>query len=259
MTFFSLYWTNQMNTYISSVPAWVSALFLLTFPLAVVLIATVVRNAARHAGFDANRTRAVTTAVYGFYAVFLLATSVLTLTGVFAANMLPPRPLLFAAFPYALILIGVVSRNTRFRMLIEYALVEDLVRVHIFRLVGIFFLIGAYYEVLPTRFALVAGLGDIITALGAFVVAKAVQERKEWSVAALLIWNIIGTADILTVVFSALIETRYAIANGTQGVAGIAQFPFSWIPAFAPVTILFLHFYVFAKLKAYKQSLVKSA
>lgn len=248
-----------MNTYISSVPVWVSALFLLTFPLAVVLIANAIRNAARNAGFEAKRVRMASLTVYGFYTAFLLFTSVLTLTGIFAENMLPPRPLLFAAFPYAFLLIGAASRSTRFRTLMEHALVGDLVKVHIFRLVGIFFLIGAYYEVLPVRFALVAGLGDIITALGALVVAKAVQERKEWSFAVLLIWNVFGTVDILTVVGSALVETRYAIANGTQGVAGIAQFPFSWIPAFAPVTILFLHFYVFVKLKAYKQSLVKTA
>jgi quinol-cytochrome oxidoreductase complex cytochrome b subunit len=113
----------------------------------------------------------------------------------------------------------------------------------------VFFLITAYYEALPPSFALLAGFGDILTAIGALFVSKWISENKSWSRKATFVWNIFGLWDIVSVMISAIIITRSSIENNTQPIIEMTKIPFVWIPAFAPAVIIFLHIAVFKKLK----------
>jgi hypothetical protein len=127
---------------------------------------------------------------------------------------------------------------------------QSLVRLHIFRFVGVYFLIATYYNALPDHFAILAGLGDMATAFGAIFIAKAIEENKSWSRKATLIWNIFGFWDIVSVLVSAVLTTRYSIQHPeNQSIVEISKFPFVWIPAFAPVVIVFMHIAIFKKLK----------
>jgi hypothetical protein len=73
-----------------------------------------------------------------------------------------------------------------------------------------------------------------------------------------LVWNIIGFWDIISVLASAVIITKQAIASNTTGILEMTKFPFSLIPAFAPATksksIIFLHICIFKKLKMQDKS-----
>ena len=62
------------------------------------------------------------------------------------------------------------------------------------------------------------------------------------------IWNFIGLIDITSVIVTAVYLTKVSLESGGDGVAQFGTFPFSWIPAFAPATIVFLHILVFKKL-----------
>ena len=125
-----------------------------------------------------------------------------------------------------------------------------MVRLHTFRFVGVYFLIATYYDALPSHFAILAGLGDMATAFGAIFIAKAIEENKTWSRKATLIWNIFGFWDIISVIISAILTTRYSIQHPeSQGIVEMAKFPFVWIPAFAPVVIIFMHIAIFKKMK----------
>jgi len=75
--------------------------------------------------------------------------------------------------------------------------------------------------------------------------------RKGWAYAKqfALLWNIIGSVDIISVIVTATIITQQAIESNLAGAQQFGTFPFSWIPAFAPATIIFLHLLVFRKLK----------
>jgi hypothetical protein len=102
-----------------------------------------------------------------------------------------------------------------------------------------------------------AGLGDMATALGAIFVAKAVEDNKSWSRKATLIWNIFGFWDIVSVIVSAVLTTRYSIQNPeNQGIIEMTKFPFVWIPAFAPAVIVFMHIAIFKKLKRERKILI---
>ena len=135
---------------------------------------------------------------------------------------------------------------------IDNVSLQSLIRLHIFRFVGVFFLITYTYGALPKVFALGGGIGDIFAAGTAIFVAKAVEQKKSYARSLTFVWNIIGLLDIINVAVTAVITTKMSIENGTQGVVTIADFPFCWIPAFAPATIVFLHLMIFKKLRLEK-------
>jgi len=121
--------------------------------------------------------------------------------------------------------------------------------VHIFRLIGIFFLLLAFHDALPKLFAIVAGLGDILTSITCIFVAKSIKQQKTYAKTLALLWNTFGLMDIMFTAVTAIVLTKLSIDNGTMGVDTLARFPFCLIPAFAPPIIIFLHIAIFKKVK----------
>jgi hypothetical protein len=146
-------------------------------------------------------------------------------------------------------LFTVVIRSTSYKTILESLALEDLVKIHIFRLVGVFFILLAYYETLPKFFAIIAGFGDMITAITSIFVVRAIRGNKPYAKRLVYIWNTFGLADILFTALSSLILTKISIDTGAMGVEALAHFPFCYIPAFAPPTIVFSHIAIYQKLK----------
>lgn len=238
---------------------WFNIVFICAFPIWIALIGRTVRHAAQDAGFDVARKKRIMQLTFGFYTVYLLYVTAMSLTGVFLVNTLPPRILLLTAIPYVLVLLVLSVGNSTFKLLLQHMRIEDLILIHSFRFVGVVFLMAAWFGVLPARFAVMAGVGDILTAIGAIFIAKMIKNRSGRSMLALWIWNIFGTLDIFSVLVNALLETHLSLETGTQGVLAIAQFPYSWIPAIAPVTILFSHGRIFLMMRSFRHSTLKSA
>jgi hypothetical protein len=107
----------------------------------------------------------------------------------------------------------------------------------------------ALYNTLPKPFGLIAGIGDMLTALSSVFVAGAIKRNKPYAPKLTYIWNIFGTVDILFTAIAANVLTKLSIDTSVMGVDTLARFPFCIIPAFAPPTILFLHWSIFIKLK----------
>jgi Co/Zn/Cd efflux system component len=126
------------------------------------------------------------------------------------------------------------------------------VKIHVFRLVGVFFIVSWYYNILPKSFALIGGIGDIFAAITAIFVANLIEKKSKNYKKITLIWNIIGFWDIVSVITSAIYITKQAIDSNSQGILEMTKFPFCLIPAFAPATIIFLHICIFKKLKMEK-------
>ncbi len=112
-----------------------------------------------------------------------------------------------------------------------------------------FFVLLAVHNALPKPFAYIAGFGDMITALSSIFVVKAIQQQKTHAKKLTYIWNVFGTIDILFTAIAANVLTKISIDTGAMGVDTLAMFPFCIIPAFAPPTILLLHWVIFQKLK----------
>jgi len=232
-----------MQHYISSAPSWVIISLIPLFLYAIFFVTGPFQQAALDAGMTAGQSQKIRYGIFGFYLLFLAYASVLALNGVLDVNTLPPRNMVWAGFPLLLILFGIVGNTPLFKRLLKAITLEALIRLHIFRILGAFFLILLAYQLLPARFALFAGLGDVITAIFAYPVARmAAQKRGGWKVA-LYVWNIFGIMDIIDLLIVAVLTG----ANGN--LREMAIFPFVWFPAFAPATILFLHASVFRKLR----------
>ena len=235
-----------MNILTTTVPIWVSIAFIFTFPIAIFRMASTAKLADDSAGFDGEKARKV---VLIFGLSYLLVVSIVVTTGFFTVNTLPPRILLTTTLPLLLFYLFYVSKTKMYGRFLENTPLESIIRLHIFRLVGVFFLITYFYGALPKYFALSGGIGDIFAATTAIFVANAVEKKKSYARPLVYVWNIVGLLDIINVAIAAVISTKLSIENGTKGVVAIADFPFCWIPAFAPATIVFLHIMIFKKLR----------
>ncbi|MFC0513535.1 hypothetical protein ACFFGT_04960 [Mucilaginibacter angelicae] len=231
-----------MAHYVSAAPLWAVIVFIPVFLYSVFFITRTARQAALNAGLAQHQARNIRFGIFGFSVLYLLYASMLALNGVLDVNALPPRALVWAGIPLMVILFAIIGNLPLYKRLLQSIPLEALIRVHIFRVVGVFFLILLSYRVLPARFGLFAGLGDIITALFAYPVARmASRQQRGWKLAVYL-WNIFGIMDIIDLL-------TVAVLTGSGGnLREMAIFPFVWFPVFAPATILFLHAAVFRKL-----------
>ncbi|MEN0051978.1 MAG: hypothetical protein AAF806_33235 [Bacteroidota bacterium] len=237
-----------MELAITNVPFWVSLLFIFSFIAPIYLMASVAKNTYVKIGRTSSEAQQISRNIYLFYTAYLVFIAVLSLLGIFAENTLPPRILILGALPLLLFYFLYVNRSAWFKTIIENAPLSDLVKIHLFRFVGIFFFINYYYGTLPKQFAFIGGGGDILTAMLAIWVIYAFNHQKKYAIPLTWIWNFLGLLDILSVLVNAIILTKEAVATGGAGVAQFGSFPFSWIPAFAPATILFLHTVIFERL-----------
>ena len=232
-----------MNTLINyPLPDWIAIAFLCVIFIPSIMIAFLAKK-----GLD-NSNKALF-AVLAFFGLYFTYVSVASLNGLVDGVFLPPLVLLFCTLPLALFLFIIVLNLKIFKQFLNNIPLENLVSVHIFRLIGVFFLLLAFYDSLPKFFAIVAGLGDMITAITSIFVAKAITDRKHYAKKLTFLWNCFGLLDILFTAVSANVLTKLSLDTGSMGIDTLARFPFCFIPAFAPPVIIFLHILIFKKIK----------
>ena len=228
----------------NQIPEIFSILFLLAFMFPVVMVARLAKKGKIRNGFWL---------VLGFYIPYLIIVAIASLNGFFDAVMLPPKIVLTTTLPLA-IFVTIIYNTEICKKANTILNLEDLVKIHIFRLIGSTFIILFLYDLLPQVFALFAGIGDLLTAISSIFVAKAIRNKKNYARKLTYIWNTFGLVDILITSAMAIIFTKISIDNSIQGVEFLAEFPFCFIPAFAPPTIIFLHLLVFRKLSWLKKA-----
>jgi hypothetical protein len=236
---------NTITYYV--IPEWISIAFLIAIPLPFIVIIYFFRKET----FKTPHAWLVTF-VTAFFSVYLVYIGFASFLEWFNPVSFPPRVLLFTTLPYAFFLFGYVLNTNLYQKIVTNAPLENLVKLHVFRLLGVFFILLALHDALPKPFAYIAGVGDVLTAISSIFVAKAIQQRKRYTSKLTLYWNIFGTIDILFTAIAANVLTKISIDTGAMGVDTLARFPFCIIPAFAPPTILLIHWAIFKKLK--KQS-----
>ncbi|OCX53727.1 hypothetical protein BEL04_05400 [Mucilaginibacter sp. PPCGB 2223] len=223
-------------------PVWTIVLFIPVFLYCIYYLSRPVKQAALDAGLTPQKAQNIQTGIVLFYFLYLAYASTLALLGAMDLNALPPRAMLYAGIPLAIFLFAFVGSRKLYKKLLQAISLEALVRLHIFRLAGAFFILMYAYHTLPARFAFFAGLGDMITAVFAFPVARMVRTQQHGWKIALRVWNLFGIMDIVDLL-------TVAVLTGADGnLREMAVFPYVWFPAFAPATILFLHAAVYRKL-----------
>ena len=124
------------------------------------------------------------------------------------------------------------------------AVLIPILLLHSLRHLGLMFLTrGAVYPGLPQQFAYPAALGDLITAVLAFV--SVFQVSRNWARARSLVWifNVFGTLDLIC-----------AITLATIYRAPVFMGPAYWIPAFWVPALLVTHYVTFVGLTKHWKS-----
>ncbi len=159
------------------------------------------------------------------------------------ARITPPLPqVLIGAITLVLIMSAVFNRALR--VWLEQVNLRGFVAFHLTRFVGIVFLVMYSRGQLGGEFALTAGWGDIIAAVGALGIALLLPDPLQQP-RVLFLWNAFGLADILTVVVTA---TRVALRSPAD-IASLLQFPMSLVPTFVVPIVIASHVLVFWRLR----------
>ncbi|MEM8847433.1 MAG: hypothetical protein AAGD17_10060 [Bacteroidota bacterium] len=236
-----------MNFFTTELPVWVSILFLVVIPIPIYLIAQLGQKGASNP-FTSVKPKNVFYGILAFYLLYLTYVTIACFQGLFSVQSLPPKIMMFTAIPLLFFLSVFVLNLPYTKRILRKTHLSDLIRIHIFRLIGSFFLIMGFYKTVPTLFSLSAGLGDITVALTSIWVSNIVLKEKTYSKKVTFLWNTFGLLDILMTSFLAFWFTKLSIETGSLGVDVLTEFPFCFIPSFAPATIIFLHLCVYKKL-----------
>jgi hypothetical protein len=158
------------------------------------------------------------------------------------AELHPPLPQALIAVLTALLL-WAGSANRGFNEWLAQVSLRRVVAFHLTRFVGFAFLALYSRGELPEKFAVPAGWGDIAVATLALGIVVFVP-RPGTRPGLLLVWNALGFADILNVVFTA---AGQAIAN-PESMSALMRFPMSLVPTFLVPLIIASHMLVFWRL-----------
>jgi hypothetical protein len=110
-----------------------------------------------------------------------------------------------------------------------------LVAVHTWRVVGIAFLWGVSQGILPPAFGIPAGVGDILIGVTAIPFAYFLRKGFSWSKYALVVWSVLGIADLVNAISLGLI-TAPELPGSTM-----TTFPWVLIPTMGVPLALILH------------------
>jgi hypothetical protein len=150
----------------------------------------------------------------------------------------PPTPQLIALALAGLLLLNSVALPG-FRGWLATLPLRRLIAVHVFRFVGVYFLVLYGRGQLPYDFAVKGGWGDIATATGAvllLVVPGLVARRG-----VVLAWNAFGLVDIVFVVLTA---TRLGLADPSS-MRALLRLPLALLPTFYVPLVVATHVWIF--------------
>src|SRR6267378_3403332 len=198
---------------------------------------------------DANgrRTRNLTvSALAGWFVAACVA-------GVMGSINEPTRPplvlLAFVAVPIVgCVLACLASRS--FRAFADGLSLTLLVGSHLWRFVGLGFVIAWLMGSLPAGFGMPEGFGDIIAAAGALVLLPALR-RGTASRGWLLAWNTWGFIDLLSAITMGVLYSNGPLgllSAGTVTTRLMVTFPVSLIPTFFVPLFLLLHALTFKRI-----------
>ncbi|MCI0454306.1 MAG: hypothetical protein L0Y68_04835 [Candidatus Dadabacteria bacterium] len=179
--------------------------------------------------------------IIGVFAWFLLAIA----AGKYRllTNVPPPFPQV-VLFGLTLILLLLFWKWSVFRNWALKVDIRALLLVHLFRFIGIYFLILHSRGELPYAFAVPGGLGDIAIAIVASLLLFISPERGGIALKAFFIWNLLGLLDILFVVATA---GRLWMADPAS-MSALTKLPLSLLLTFLVPIIIFTHIVIFVRL-----------
>ena len=172
--------------------------------------------------------------------VWLVIASLAAAAGVIGRSPIPPPGIAFLLTGAVLLLLW-SSRVAREH--VRRLGARPLVAFHLTRLVaGVYFLALYQRGLLPREFAVVAGWGDILVAIGAMLVLwRCLPVRTSLERQGLLLWNTLGLIDILLVLANGM---RLFVRDAGLGLA-FTGLPLALLPTFVVPIVITSHLLLF--------------
>jgi hypothetical protein len=159
------------------------------------------------------------------------------------ALLAPPLPqVMIGAITLLLVLAGAL--NPGLRSWLAQVNLRGFVAFHLTRFVGVVFLLMSARGRLTGEFAIPAGWGDIAVAVGALAIVTLLRDPLSRPVA-LMLWNALGLADILAVVF---IAAKLGMAD-RELIAPLLRFPMSLVPTYVVPLVVASHVLIYWRLR----------
>jgi hypothetical protein len=139
--------------------------------------------------------------------------------------------------------------SLRFRDFTDTIPLTILVGSHVWRFVGLGFVIAWLSGALPAGFGIPEGFGDIIAAAGAVALLPRIREgtaTRGW----LLAWNIFGLMDLVSAITMGVLFSEGPaglLHTATSNTALMVTFPVSLIPTFFVPLFLLVHALIFRR------------
>jgi hypothetical protein len=124
-------------------------------------------------------------------------------------------------------------------------IISILIAVHSWRIVGIVFLWGMTHALLDPAFAVPAGVGDVLIGMTAIPFAIFVWRGYSWSKYAVVVWSVLGIADLVNAV------TLGVITNPDFQTSTMTTFPWILVPTVGVPLALALHGITLYRLRNY--------
>lgn len=200
-----------------------------------------INNQYRARGED---SRVITKIVLVVVAVWFLAAFIGGLMNLFSRTGGPPLPVgFFMVIPVGGFTLAYIM-SSRVRHAADQIPLWVITIAHVWRFVGLGFVIGALIHVLPPQFGFPEGLGDFVAALFCLPLALAIRKGSHTPGlrAAFIAWNIFGLIDLLSAISMGILysESSFGILRTDLSTALMTTFPVNLIPTFfLPLFILF--------------------
>lgn len=110
-------------------------------------------------------------------------------------------------------------------------------------MLGVAFLWGVSQGILHPAFGIPAGVGDILIGVTAIPFAYFLRRGFGWSNYALVVWNVLGIADLVMAVSLGL------ITSPIFGISTMTTFPWILVPVFGVPFALLLHGIILYRLR----------
>jgi hypothetical protein len=145
-----------------------------------------------------------------------------------------------------------LARSTRLAAAVAAIPVSSLIRVQVYRVAGVVFLLAWAAGRLPALFAVPAGLGDVAVGVAAPFVAARVADGSERSRRLARGWNLAGIADLVMAVTLGAVTSPSALWSAPfhQASPLISRLPLVLIPVFAVPLSVLLHVVTLRRLGA---------
>jgi hypothetical protein len=188
-----------------------------------------------------GRTKTILLGVVGLW---FLAAFIGGMNDIFYQPGVPPVTVgLFLLIPIAGFILAYVF-STRVRRVIDQIPLWLATIAHVWRFVGLGFVIGAVMHILPPQFGYPEGLGDVAAALLCLPLAFAIR-KGSYSPGlrrAFIAWNIFGLIDLLSAISLGILysPSSFGVLRTDISTGLMTSFPVSLIPTFfLPLFILF--------------------